>query len=61
MRTVDLLDVQPGFRKGRGIRDQVANICLVTEKARIFFKASTFALLTTLKTSTSAHCLYESL
>ena len=29
-------DVQNGFRKGRGTRDQVANICWITEKAREF-------------------------
>ena len=27
-------DVQAGFRKGRGTRDQVANICWIIEKAR---------------------------
>ena len=27
-------DVQPGFRKGRGTRDQFANICWIIEKAR---------------------------
>ena len=27
-------DVQAGFRKGRGTRDQIANICWITEKAR---------------------------
>ena len=31
-------DVQAGFRKGRGIRDQIANICWITEKAREFEK-----------------------
>ena len=31
-------DVQTGFRKGRGIRDQVANICWIIEKAREFQK-----------------------
>ena len=29
-------DVQAGFRKGRGTRDQVANICWIFEKAREF-------------------------
>ena len=33
-----LPDVQAGFRKGRGTRDQIANICWVTEKAREFQK-----------------------
>ena len=31
-------DVQAGFRKGRGTRDQIANICCITEKAREFLK-----------------------
>ena len=31
-------DVQAGFRKGRGTRDQIANIYWVTEKAREFLK-----------------------
>ena len=30
----ELPDVQAGFRKGRGTRDQIANICWITEKAR---------------------------
>ena len=30
----DLPDVQAGFRKGRGTRDQIANICWIIEKAR---------------------------
>ena len=33
-----LLDVQAGFRKGRGTRDQIANICWIIEKAREFQK-----------------------
>ena len=28
------IDVQTGFRKGRGTRDQIANICWIMEKAR---------------------------
>ena len=40
-------DVQAGFRKGRGTRDQIANICWIIEKAREFLeKTSTSALLT---------------
>ena len=31
-------DIQAGFRKGRGTRDQIANICWITEKAREFQK-----------------------
>ena len=34
----DIPDVQAGFRKGRGTRDQIANISLITEKAREFQK-----------------------
>ena len=34
----ELPDVQTGFRKGRGIRDQIANICWLIEKAREFQK-----------------------
>ena len=34
----DLPDVQAGFRKGRGIRDQIANIRWIMEKAREFQK-----------------------
>ena len=30
----ELPDVQAGFRKGRGTRDQTANICCIIEKAR---------------------------
>ena len=31
----ELPDIQAGFRKGRGIRDQIANICWITEKGRV--------------------------
>src|SRR5574341_1556022 len=34
----ELPDVQAGFSKGRGIRDQIANICWIMEKAREFQK-----------------------
>ena len=34
----ELLDVQVGFRKGRGTRDQIANIRWIMEKAREFQK-----------------------
>ena len=34
----ELPDVQVGFRKHRGTRDQIANICWITEKAREFQK-----------------------
>ena len=45
----ELPDVQVGLRKGRGTRDQIANICWITEKAREFQKTSTSASLTKLK------------
>ena len=32
----ELPDVQAGFRKGRGTRDQLANICWIIKKAREF-------------------------
>ena len=34
----ELPDVQVGFRKGRGTRDQISNICWISEKAREFQK-----------------------
>ena len=34
----ELPDVQDGFRKGRGTRDQIANTCWIIEKAREFQK-----------------------
>ena len=40
----ELPDVQAGFRKGREIRDQIANICWVMEKAREFQKKHLFLL-----------------
>ena len=40
----ELPDVQAGFRKGRGTRDQIANICWIMEKAREFQKKHLFLL-----------------
>ena len=48
----ELPDVQAGFRKDRGTRDQIANFPWITEKAREFQKKSTSASLTTLKSLT---------
>ena len=45
----ELPDGQTGFRKGRGARDQIANIRWIIEKARDFQKTSTSASLITLK------------
>ena len=42
----ELPDVQSGFRKGRGTRDQIANIRWIMEKTKEFQKTSTSALLT---------------
>ena len=42
----ELLDVRAGFRKGRGTRDQIANIHWIIEKAREFQKNISSALLT---------------
>ena len=38
----ELPDVQAGFRKGRGTRGQIANICWIIEKAREFQKSIYF-------------------
>ena len=43
----ELPDVQAGFRKGRGTRDPIANICWIIEKVREFQK--NIFCLTTLK------------
>ena len=55
----ELPGVQAGFRKGRGTRDQIANIRWIMEKAREFSKTSIFALLTMPKPLTvwiTIHC-----
>ena len=41
----ELPDVQAGFRKGRGTRDQIANIRWIIEKAREFQKNTYFCLI----------------
>ena len=41
----ELSDVQAGFRKGRGTRDQIANICWIMEKAREFQKNICFCFI----------------
>ena len=43
-RNCELPDVQAGFRKGRGTRNQIANICWIMEKAREFQKKHLFLL-----------------
>ena len=44
----ELPDVQAGFRKGRGTRDQIANICWIIEKAREFQKKTSISALLTM-------------
>ena len=46
----ELLDVQAGFGKGRGIRDQIANIRWIMEKARDFQKNIYFCFIDFAKT-----------
>ena len=41
----ELPDVQAGFIKGRGIRDQIANICWIIKKAREFQKNIFFSFI----------------
>ena len=41
----EIPDVQAGFRKGRGTRDQIANIHWIMEKAREFQKNSYFCFI----------------
>ena len=41
----ELPDVQAGFRKGRGTRDQINNICWITEKAKEFQKNICFCFI----------------
>ena len=41
----ELPDVQAGFRKGRGTRDQTANMCWIIEKAKEFQESIYFCLI----------------
>ena len=41
----ELPDVSAGFRKGRGTRDQIGNICWIIEKAREFQKKLYFCFI----------------
>ena len=41
----ELPDVQASFRKGRGTRDQIANICWIIEEAREFQKNINFCFI----------------
>ena len=42
-------DVQAGFRKGRGTKDHIANICWIIEKAREFHKSIYFCFIDYIK------------
>ena len=41
----ELADVQVGFQRDKGTRDQIANICWIMEKAREFHKSIYFCLI----------------
>ena len=41
----EIPDIQAGFRKGRGTRDQIANICRIIEKTKEFQKNIYFCLI----------------
>ena len=53
----ELPDVQAGFRKGRGTRDQIANIHWIIEKAREFQKTIYFCFIDNAK---ATHCVDHS-
>ena len=55
----ELPDVRAGFRKGRGTRDQIANIRWIIEKAREFQKNMCFCLLTMPKPFVDHNKLWE--
>ena len=55
----ELLDVQAGFRKGRGTRDQIANIHWVIEKAREFQKNIYFCFIDYSKASVDHNKLWK--
>ena len=46
----ELPDVQAGFRKGRGTRDQIANICWIIEQTREFQENIYFCFIDCAKT-----------
>jgi len=52
----ELPDVQTGFRKGRGTRDQIANICWIIEKAREFQKNTYFCFIDYAKALDTTNC-----
>ena len=52
----ELPDVQDGFRKGRGTRDQIAKICWIIEKARDFQKNIYFCFIDYAKSFDRVDC-----
>ena len=52
----ELPDIQAGFRKGRGTRDQIANICWIIEKVREFQKDIYFCFIDNAK---AFDCVYH--
>ena len=52
----ELPDVQAGFRKGRGTRDQIVNVCWIIEKARKFQKNIYFCFINYAK---AFDCVYD--
>ena len=52
----ELPDVQAGFRKGRGARDQIANICWIIENARELQKMSSLTMLKPLTVWLTTNC-----
>ena len=52
----ELPDVQAGFKKGRGARDQIVNICWIIENAREFQKAIYFCFIDYTK---AFDCVYQ--
>ena len=52
----ELPDVQAGFRKGKGTRDQIANICWIIEKTREFQKNIYFCFIDDAKAFDFGEC-----
>ena len=52
----ELPNIEAGYRKGRGNKDQIANICCIIEKARQFQKSIYFCFIDYAK---AFHCVYH--
>ena len=55
-KAYEVLDVQAGFRKGRGTRDQISNIHWIIEKAREFQKKIYFCFIDYAKVWIAINC-----